>query len=86
MTELGQHADNLWTIFLTLPFITQSAIIILVVFGVVAHVAYNERVVHDGPSVLTTGGIFLPSLELLKVCTVLIPHKSMQVFQSCWPV
>ena len=64
MTELGQHADNLWTIFLTLPFITQSAIIILVVFGVVAHVAYNERVVHDGPSVLTTGGIFFTFLGI----------------------
>jgi hypothetical protein len=64
MGALGEQADNLWTIFLTLPFFTQSAIIILVVFGIVAHVAYSERVVHDGPSVFTTGGIFFTFLGI----------------------
>jgi len=64
MGAIGEHADNLWTVFLTLPVITQSAIIILLVFGITAHVAYGERVVHDGPSILTTGGIFFTFLGI----------------------
>jgi hypothetical protein len=64
MNTIGGQADNLWMIFLTLPFFTQSAIIILLVFGVVAHIAYGERVVHDGPSIFTTGGIFFTFLGI----------------------
>ena len=64
MGALGEQADNLWIIFLTLPFFTQSAIIILVVFGLVAHIAYSERVVHDGPSIFTTGGILFTFLGI----------------------
>src|SRR5262249_45017947 len=64
MGALGEQADNLWMIFLTLPFFTQSAIIILVVFGIVAHITYSERVVHDGPSIFTTGGIFFTFLGI----------------------
>lgn len=64
MSALGQQADNLWTIFLTLPFITQSAIIILLAFWIVAHITYSERVVHDGPSIFTTGGIFFTFLGI----------------------
>ncbi|MGA9951493.1 MAG: hypothetical protein WBQ24_24870, partial [Xanthobacteraceae bacterium] len=47
-----------------LPLITQSAVVFLLVGGVVAHIAYNERIVHDGPSIFTTCGIFFTFLGI----------------------
>ena len=33
--------------------------------GAIVHIfAYNERTVHDGPSIFTTGGIFFPFLGI----------------------
>ena len=62
MDLISQNANNLWSIFLALPVTTQFAITSLLVCGVIAHIAYGERVVHDGPSILTTGGIFFTFL------------------------
>lgn len=65
MAELGSAADRLWSVFVTLPIITQWAVTILLVAGVIVHLAaYNVRTVHDGPSIFTTGGIFFTFLGI----------------------
>lgn len=61
----GPQGGDLWQVFLNLPIITQTAVTLLLVTGVVVHVfAYNERTVHDGPSIFTTGGIFFTFLGI----------------------
>lgn len=51
--------------FEMLPILTQWAVTLLVVSGVIVHVfAYNERTAHDAPSIFTTGGIFFTFLGI----------------------
>jgi hypothetical protein len=58
-------ANRVWTIFLSLPIATQWAVTILLVLGVIVHLFnFNERTVHDGPSIFTTGGIFFTFLGI----------------------
>jgi hypothetical protein len=64
MDTIGEYANRLWVVFLSLPPITQTAVTVLLVCGIIAHVAYNERTVHDGPSIFTTGGIFFTFLGI----------------------
>jgi ABC-type transporter Mla subunit MlaD len=52
-------ASNLSIEFRQLPLLTQYAIVILIVSGVIVHLfSYNARTAHDAPSIFTTGGIF----------------------------
>ena len=61
----GPQGADLWQVFLNLPIITQMAVTLLLVTGIIVHVfAYNERTVHDGPSIFTTGGIFFTFLGI----------------------
>ena len=53
------EATHLWTVYKSLPLITQWAVTFLVVAGLIAHLfKYNDSTVHDGPSLFTTAGIF----------------------------
>ena len=62
---MGAQGDDLWQVFLNLPVITQLAVTLLLVTGAIVHIfAYNERTVHDGPSIFTTGGIFFTFLGI----------------------
>jgi hypothetical protein len=59
MGDLTALADRVWDMFSTLPIVTQWAVTILLTLGVIVHLfTYNERTIHDGPSIFTTGGIF----------------------------
>jgi hypothetical protein len=62
MSALGEQTDNLWMIFLTLPFVTQSAIIILLVFMVVAHIAYNDHPARTSAFTALAAPLILDSL------------------------
>jgi hypothetical protein len=58
-------ADSVWQVFLSLPTITQYAVTLLLVCGVIAHLfKFTERTVHDGPSNFTTAGIFFTFLGI----------------------
>jgi hypothetical protein len=65
MTGFSVDLEQLWHVFLTLPVITQWAVTILLISGVIVHLfAYGERTVHDGPSIFTTAGIFFTFLGI----------------------
>ena len=65
MAAVSLGAENVWRIFVALPLITQWAVTILLVSGVIVHLfAYGERAVHDGPSIFTTAGIFFTFLGI----------------------
>jgi hypothetical protein len=65
MGAVSAGAESLWHVFLTLPIITQWAVTILLVSGVIVHLfVYGERVVHEGPSIFTTAGIFFTFLGI----------------------
>jgi len=61
VTEISRY----WLIYQQLPLITQWAVTILIVVGIIVHVfTYSERVVHDAPSIFTTAGIFFTFLGI----------------------
>jgi hypothetical protein len=65
MSVFTLQLERLWRVFLTLPLITQWAVVILLVSAVVVHLfVYGERTVHDGPSIFTTAGIFFTFLGI----------------------
>ena len=65
MGAVSAGAESLWHVFLSLPIITQWAVTILLVAGVIVHLfVYGERVVHEGPSIFTTAGIFFTFLGI----------------------
>jgi len=65
MGAISEYTNNVRNVFLALPVITQFAVTILLVAGVIVHVfKYNERTVHDGPSIFTTSGIFFTFLGI----------------------
>jgi hypothetical protein len=65
MDILASQAEALWAIFLKLPVITQWAVTLLVISGLIAHVfKYNENTVHEAPSIFTTAGIFFTFLGI----------------------
>ena len=52
-------------IYLNLPLTTQWAVTLLTVSGVIVHLfSFNDRTVHDGPSIFTTAGIFFTFLGI----------------------
>lgn len=65
MNAVIAQATSLWNIFLTLPVTTQFAVTLLLVSGTVLHLfVYNERTIHEGPSIFTTSGIFFTFLGI----------------------
>ena len=55
LAEAGHH----WLVYQKLPLTTQWAVTLLVVAGIIVHFfSYNDRTVHDAPSIFTTAGIF----------------------------
>jgi hypothetical protein len=53
------EAGHLWLVYQKLPLTTQWAVTLLVVAGIIVHFfSYNDRTVHDAPSIFTTAGIF----------------------------
>lgn len=59
MEGLASLIAQVLSIFVALPIVTQWAVTTLVIVGIIVHLfAFNERTVHDGPSIFTTGGIF----------------------------
>jgi hypothetical protein len=54
-----EYFASLVSNFQLLPLLTQFAIVVLIVSGVIVHLlSYNARTAHDAPSIFTTGGIF----------------------------
>lgn len=50
---------SFWLMFGALPIVTQYAVTLLFVSGLIAHLfKFTEHTVHDGPSIFTTAGIF----------------------------
>lgn len=65
MDKLTSTALSMWLVFLSLPTITQLAVTLILVSVIIVHiVAYNERTIHDGPSIFTTTGIFFTFLGI----------------------
>lgn len=59
MEGLASLLAQVLSVFVTLPVVTQWAVTTLVIVGIIVHLfAFNDRTVHDGPSIFTTGGIF----------------------------
>ncbi len=57
--------NDISLVYLKLPLTTQWAVTLLVVAGIIVHVfSFNDRTVHDGPSVFTTAGIFFTFLGI----------------------
>jgi hypothetical protein len=76
MERLVSLINSFWQIFLTLPPITQWAVIMLLVSASIAHLlTYNEHTVHEGPSIFTTAGIFFTFLGIAEGLYVFNPEK-----------
>jgi len=76
MNAITAQAQALWLVFLTLPVITQWAVTLLLVSVLIVHLfAYNERTIHDGPSIFTTGGIFFTFLGIAEGLYGFDPQK-----------
>jgi len=57
--------NDISLVYLKLPLTTQWAVTLLVVAGIIVHVfSFNDRTVHDGPSIFTTAGIFFTFLGI----------------------
>ena len=63
---LSAEISRYWLIYQQLPLITQWAVTIMVIAGMIVHVfTYGERVVpNDAPSIFTTAGIFFTFLGI----------------------
>ncbi len=75
MNSIAMQTEGLWLVFLSLPIITQWAVTVLLVSGLIVHLAYNERIVHDGPSIFTTSGIFFTFLGIAEGLYGFDPQK-----------
>lgn len=76
MDTISAQLHSLWQIYLALPIVTQCAVTLLFVSAVMVHlVAYNERTVHEGPSIFTTGGIFFTFVGIAEGLYYFDPEK-----------
>lgn len=76
MDAIIANTESLWRIFLMLPIITQWAVTLLFVSAVIVHLfAYNQRSIHDGPSIFTTCGIFFTFLGIAQGLYGFDPQK-----------
>jgi hypothetical protein len=76
MDSFVLQAEALWTVFLKLPVITQWAVTLLLISGVIAHVfKYNEHTVQESPSIFTTAGIFFTFLGIAEGLYGFDPQK-----------
>jgi len=65
MDWITPYAEPVWRVFLHLPVTTQWAVTLLLVSALIVHLfVYNERTIIEGPSILTTGGIFFTFLGI----------------------
>ncbi|MCC6425156.1 MAG: hypothetical protein IT447_16905 [Phycisphaerales bacterium] len=65
LDSLLAESARYWGAYQQLPLMTQWAVTLLIVAGIIVHVfTYGERVVHDSPSLFTNAGIFLTFLGI----------------------
>lgn len=64
METIQSALSHFITEFQSLSVLTQFAVIFLLALGAIAHVAYTERIAHDGPTLFTTAGIFFTFLGI----------------------
>jgi hypothetical protein len=70
------QVEALWAVFLKLPVITQWAVTLLLISGIIAHLfKYNENTVHEAPSIFTTAGIFFTFLGIAEGLYGFDPQK-----------
>lgn len=76
MEKLVALGNSVLQIFLALPPITQWAVSMLILCLIIAHLfRYNEHIVHEGPSIFTTAGIFFTFLGIAEGLYEFNPEK-----------
>lgn len=76
MDRITSGTISVLQVFLSLPVVTQAAVAMILVSAVIVHlVAYNERTIHDGPSIFTTAGIFFTFLGIAEGLYGFDPQK-----------